>query len=166
MLATTAHYIAKNTAHCYYNGDDIYNYNKIGDFYEVPEAQTDTVIVPNRGTVSGATTGAGRFKVGDLDFGISVCYDQSLVVQDTTKNVNPLEPLQKTAGAVDFHILLSAHISPNKDQANLKSGGSLLSCSSSKDCNKVIHATQGEIQRDDKEKIGGAHNLYLYQLEL
>src|SRR5262249_25717049 len=42
----TAHYIAKNTAHCFYNGHPVYKYNKIGDFYEVSEDDPDTVIVP------------------------------------------------------------------------------------------------------------------------
>jgi hypothetical protein len=77
----TARYIAKNTARCYYNGDCVYKYNKIGDFYEVPEQNPDTIMVPNRGSkVSGTSVRAGRSSVAGGDFGISICHDQSLSV--------------------------------------------------------------------------------------
>ena len=160
----TAHYIAKNTAHCFYNGDPVYNYNKIGDFYEVSEDDPDTINMPNRSTVSGTESGPGRFTVAGLDFGISICYDQSLSVQDVAQWT--ITPLQKTAAPVDFHILLSAHIPPDLSAANLKNGGYLLSCSSAKECNKVIHSTGGEIPRDHKVKIDGVHNLFLYKIDV
>jgi hypothetical protein len=163
-LLKTAHYIAKNTAHCYLNGNPVCKYNKIGDFYEIPESNPDTVNVPNRSTVSGTTTGAGRFAADGKDFGISICFDQSLSVQDTSKQVNPLEPIQKTAGPVDFHILLSAYISPRVGDVNLKSGGYLLSCSSKADYNQVIRSDNHKLNHDQTEKIDGTHTLYLFKI--
>jgi hypothetical protein len=161
----TAHYIAKNTAHCYYNGDCVYKYDKIGDFYEVSEATTDTVVVPNRGSnVSGATVGAGRFRLAGFDYGISVCYDQSLAMQNTG-SVNVLEPLQKTAGAVDCHLLLSAHITPQVAAAHLTPGGYLLSCSSDDTCNRVIHASGAVLTPSKKLTVNNAAGLDLYVIE-
>ena len=160
----TAHYIAKNTAHCYYNGDCVYKYNKIGDFYEVCEDTTDTVIVPNRASkVSGVTVGAGRFSVAGLSVGISICYDQSLSVQQAGP-VQVLEPLQQTAVSVDIHILLSAHIPPALGAANLKPGGVLLSCSSSDTCNGVLAPGAGPFQPDYSQDINGS-TLDIYQLD-
>jgi hypothetical protein len=161
----TAHYIAKNTAHCYYNGDCVYKYDKIGDFYEVSEATTDTVMVPNRGSnVSGATVGAGRFRLAGFDYGISVCYDQSLSMQNTG-SVNVLAPLQKTAGAVDCHLLLSAHIPPHVASANLTPGGYLLSCSSDDACNKVMHASGAVLTPTKSLTVNNMAGLDLYVIE-
>ena len=140
-----AHYIAKNTAHCYYNGDCIYKYNKIGDYNEVFENTNDTVMVPNRSTVSGTTAGPGRFSASGFDFGISICYDQSLSCQSGNGTARVVEPLQKTAAPVDMHILLSASIPPASHLANLKPGGFLLSCSSDENCNKVMNAKGDEV---------------------
>jgi hypothetical protein len=160
----SAHYIAKNTAHCYYNGNCVYKYNKIGDFYEVSEDTDDTIIVPNRKSkVSGSTVGAGRFSVGGRDVGISICYDQSLSVQDSN-DVNVIEPLQKTAGAVDIHIILSAHIEPFAECANLKPGGLLLSCSSKSEHNKVLFYNGLKFSHADQADIKGIAKLDLYQL--
>jgi len=160
----SAHYIAKNTAHCYYNGNCVYKYNKIGDFYEVSEDTDDTIIVPNRKSkVSGSTVGAGRFSVGGRDVGISICYDQSLSVQDSN-DVNVIEPLQKTAGAVDIHIILSAHIEPFAQCANLKPGGLLLSCSSKSEHNKVLFYNGLKFSHADQADIKGIAKLDLYQL--
>jgi hypothetical protein len=163
-LRTTAHYIAKNTAHCYYNGDCVYRYNKIGDFYEVSDADPSTVMMPNRSTVSGVTVGPGRFRVANLDFGISVCYDQSLSIQKTAP-VEILEPLQSSGIAVDFHLLLSASITPQMSNNNLKSEGYLLSCSSAEDCNQVLPAKGAKLTRNKEVPINNAANLDLYVLE-
>jgi hypothetical protein len=159
----TAHYIAKNTAHCYYNGDCVYKYNKIGDFYEVSEDNTDVVMVPNKSTVSGTTGPAGRFMLGQYTFGISICYDQSLSVQQQG-NVTVREPMQWTSGPVDIHILLSAHISPNMYCNYITNGGVLLSCSSMDDCNKVLLSSGTEVPPDRSESINGV-GLDLYVLE-
>jgi hypothetical protein len=160
----SAHYIAKNTAHCYYNGKCVYKYNKIGDFYEVCEDTEDTIIVPNRTSkVSGATVSAGRFSAGGLDFGISICYDQSLSVQNSM-NVNIVEPLQKTAGAVNIHILLSAYIEPDAGSANLKPGGLLLSCSSREKCNVVLFYNGLKLSYANQVDIKGMAKLDLYQI--
>jgi predicted amidohydrolase len=160
----TAHYIAKNTAHCYYNGDCIYKYNKIGDFYEVSEDTDDTVIVPNRESkVSGTTVAAGRFKVEGLDVGISICYDQSLSVQ-SGPTLQIVEPLQKTADPVDIHILLSAHITPNTDLANLKPGGMMMSCSSNSECNAVLVFGGLPLKPHKQLNIKGVAKLDVYQI--
>jgi hypothetical protein len=160
----TAHYIAKNTAHCFYNGDCVYKYNKIGDFYEVSEDTQDTVMVPNRKSkVSGTNVGAGRFSAGGLEIGISICYDQSLSVQDSV-DVNIIEPLQKTAGAVDLHIILSAHIPPDVGAANLKPGGFLLSCSSKNDCNGVLFYNGMKFSHAEQSNIKGMAKLDIFQL--
>jgi len=162
-LQTTAHYIAKNTAHCYYNGDCVYKYNKIGDFYEVSDADPSTVMVPNRSTVSGVAVGPGRFRVANLDFGISVCYDQSLSVDNAAMRV--LEPLQSTGGAVDFHLLLSASITPLLANNNLKPGGYLLSCSSAEDCNQVLESNGTKLKPKKQVPINNVANLDLYVIE-
>lgn len=160
----SAHYIAKNTAHCFYNGDCAYKYNKIGDFYEVCEDTQDTVIVPNRQSkVSGTTVGAGRFSAGGLEIGISICYDQSLSVQSSA-DVNVVEPLQRTAAPVDIHILLSAHIPPSVDCANLKPGGFLLSCSSKEHCNGVLWYNGMKFSHAERVKVKGSASLDIYQL--
>ena len=161
----TARYIAKNTAHCYYNGDCVYKYNKIGDFYEVPEQNPDTVMVPNRGsTVSGTSVGPGRFSVAGLDFGISICYDQSLSVQSTGP-VKTFEPLQRTDGPVDIHLLLSAHIPPDLWAANLNDPGLLLSCSSKDHCNKVLWNTGQQLRPSKRVKFNANAVLDLYVLD-
>jgi hypothetical protein len=170
VMRTTARYLAKNTAHCYYNGaDPVYKYNKIGDFYEVFQPvrweKMRTVEVPNRdrSEVTGTTSGAGRFRVPGLglDFGIGICYDQSLSVQNNA--VTAVEPLQRTAGPVDFHLLLSAHIPPNLAAANLKNGGYLLSCSSQGECNKVIRS-DGVVMAPRRATKAGTESLDLYLL--
>lgn len=159
----TAHYIAKNTAHCYYNGNCVYKYNKIGDFYEVSEDTADTVMVPNKSTVSGTTGPAGRFTLAGFSFGISICYDQSLSVQKQG-NVTVREPIQWTSGPVDIHILLSAHITPDLYCNNLNQDGVLLSCSSQDECNKVLLSSGDEAPPDKTEDINGV-KLDLYVLE-
>lgn len=132
----TAAYVARNTAYCYLDGQCLFKYNKIGDFHEVFHELTtgpDTVHIPD--------SGPGRFRVPgtQLDFGISVCYDQSLTFTDPgTQN---RYGLQYGATPVDVHVLLSASITPNFGAANLKARGYLLSCSSAHDCNDV-RATQ------------------------
>jgi hypothetical protein len=163
-LQTTAHYIAKNTAHCYYNGDCVYKYNKIGDFYEVSDADPSTVMMPNSSKVSGTTVAAGRFHAAGLDFGISVCYDQSLSVQNTG-SVNALEPLQRTEAAVDIHLLLSANIAPNLGNANVKPGGYLLSCSSKDDCNQVLESNGKKLAPKKTYDINQAADLDVYEID-
>jgi predicted amidohydrolase len=138
----TATYIAKNTAHCYYNGRCIAKYNKIGDYHEVLHG-TDTVHIPN--------PLAGRFDCGGMRFGVSICYDQSL---SRMGNGGPWKGLQYTADPVDFHILLSAHIPPATGSANLLDEGFLLSCSSSDGCNKVISKGGVEVAR----KVTGSYD--------
>jgi predicted amidohydrolase len=131
----TAVYVAKNTAHCYFNGACIFKYNKIGDFHEVQHG-IDTVHIP-----SGR---AGRFTIPAipwLDFGIAICYDQSLSAQIDGPQGEPFKyALQRTETAVDIHMLLSAHINPFVQNAHLKQGGYLLSCSSAAACNQVLHS--------------------------
>ncbi len=164
LALQTAHYIAKNTAHCYYNGSCVYKYNKIGDFYEVCEDTTDTVNVPNRESkVSGVTVGAGRFHVAGLDFGISICYDQSLSVNSGPVHVT--EPLQTTAAPVNVHILLSASIPPDLGSANLKPGGFMASCSSADDCNGILVPGAGPFFPTHSIPISGIADLDLYKLD-
>jgi hypothetical protein len=149
-----AHYIAKNTAHCYYNGDEVYKYNKIGDFYEITDPLTaNAVHVPNRSTVSGTEVSAGRFSVAGISFGISICYDQSLSVQDRSVEVKSTMPLQWTAGPVLFHILLSARIDPIAQAANLHDNGYLLSCSSWESLTTVLDARGSRAKRSRTEKL-------------
>ena len=125
--------MARNTAYCYLNGRCLFKYNKIGDFHEVfheVNKGPDTVHIPD--------SGPGRFRIPStqIDFGICVCYDQSLSYFDpATQN---RRTLQFTANPVDVHVLLSAHIQPDFRAANLKPGGYLLSCSSADNCNTVM----------------------------
>lgn len=162
----TAHYIAKNTAHCYYNGNEVYKYNKIGDFYEVANPTGDAVNMPNSSKVSGTTVGAGRFSVAGFDFGISICYDQSLSVQDSSVQVKAVEPLQHTQGPVFFHILLSAQISPQAWAANLYNDGYLLSCSSAQDCTLVLKQSGAVVDEITAMNINNVGTLFLYQIDI
>ena len=136
----SATYIAKNTAHCYYNGACIAKYNKIGDFHEVLDG-TATVHIPS--------PRAGRFTCGSVRFGISVCYDQSLWRYAESGSVM----LQQTEEAVDFHILLSAHIDPVITSANLLADGHILSCSSKDGSNQVLTRAGTSLEPVAREKF-------------
>jgi hypothetical protein len=165
-LLQKAHYIAKNTAHCYYNGDEVYKYNKIGDFYEIADPlSANAVNVPNRSTVSGTEVAAGRFSVAGLTFGISICYDQSLSVQDSSVEVKSTMPLQWTAGPVLFHILLSARIDPKAQAANLYDNGYLLSCSSWESLTTVLDARGSKAKRSTTVKTFPG-NLKFYKVDV
>lgn len=126
-------YVARNTAFCFLNGRCIFKYHKIGDYHEVLHWGAnglDTVNLPSRYP--------GRFKAGGLEFGLSICYDQSLSQMDLVQGRGFIpQRMQKTADPVDVHILLSAWIPPHVSQVNLKRDGLLLSCSSNPACNVI-----------------------------
>lgn len=127
-------YVARNTAYCYLDGKCLYSYHKIGDFHEVLNwgvGNKDTVNLPNKRP--------GRFEAGGIQFGISICYDQSLYrIDETPAGYNHCE-MQMTTNEVDMHILLSACIPPDLQLANLKQGNAyLLSCSSHAAFNGVM----------------------------
>ena len=108
--------------------------------------------------------GPGRFRVANYDFGISICYDQSLSVQNVGA-VRPLEPLQRSGVAVDFHLLLSASIGPQLGANNLKPGGYLLSCSSDSNYNQVLKADGTKLTHKKRVPINNIADLDLYIIE-
>jgi hypothetical protein len=149
---STAEYVARNTAFCCFNGQCLFTYNKIGDYYEVFHESRDgpdTVHIP--------AVEAGRFRIpGTLvDVGISVCFDQSLLVFTGAKFI----PLQYTKDPVDIHVLLSACIMPDIGWANLKDRGYVLSCSSQDPCNRVLH--QGVAGPEEALEQVGLVDVYL-----
>jgi hypothetical protein len=147
----TATYVAKNTAHCCFNGATIFKYNKIGDFHEVQDGP-NTVHVP--------AGEAGRFvipSVPSLSVGIAICYDQSLSAQiDQGAGRLWMGGLQYTQAAVDLHVVLSASIEPNLQNAHLKPGGYLLSCSSHQAYNRVIRQGTGDLKPIHGMEVGGS----------
>jgi hypothetical protein len=148
-----ATYVAKNTAHCYFNGNCIFKYNKIGDFHEVQD-------VDPRNTVHLPAGVAGRFVIPSLawlHFGIAICYDQSLSYEFDGPDGDLWQTsLQYTADEVDFHVLLSASIQPMLQNANLKPGGHVLSCSSALSYNAVLHQQRGKLNPIHSITKGGA----------
>ena len=85
---------------CYYEGRLVFKYHKIGDFHEVQTDTNETVNIPSEY--------AGRFSIGDLTFGIEICYDHYFqqIIQNTP---------------VDVQLLLSAYT--QVQGGNLKPGG-------------------------------------------
>jgi hypothetical protein len=75
-----------------------------------------------------------------------------------------VEPLQKTAAPVDLHILLSAHIPPSSDAANLKPGGMMMSCSSKPECNAVLVFGGIPLKPHKQMNIKGVAKLDVYQI--
>ena len=101
--------IAKNTSYVVFNGELLVKYNKSSDFHEVLDGP-GTVFIP------GAV--AARFKCDGMFFGLDICMD------------NNYASLQEDASTVDIHILISAATEGEPKNANLKSGGWFIHCSS------------------------------------
>lgn len=112
-------YYMRNTAYVFHNGNIIYKYHKLGDFFESINT-SDTVFIPSQRSpiVSIQVTASQK-----MTFGFEICLDH---------NLGTLNAISKDTGAapLDFHTICSASVENEINNMCMRDGGYMLHASS------------------------------------